>query len=158
MAVLVIVNAVDPSENMSYITCFLVRMATILLGTNRMLSEPTVALGRYVNLSQRNSNRKVCKIFYLFRLFYLYKEKIGDIAKEPYDGTDEQPLPDDDPAAGRESGLGTEGSPAAATTGSLGLQPPQVAGQNEVAESVAAPPSKPEHEEPNEDISGASHK
>ena len=158
MAMLVFFHAVDPSENMSYITCFLVRMATILLGANRMLSEPAVALGRYVNLSQCNSIRKVCKIFYLFRLFYLCKERIGDIAQEPYDGTDEQPLPDDDPEADREAGLGTEGSPAAATTRSLGsLQPPQVAGQNEVSASDVAPPSKPEHEEANEGISGASH-
>ena len=109
MAVLVFVHAVDLSENLSYITCFFVSMVILLLETNRMLSRPAVALGRYVNLSQCNSIRKVCKIFYLFRLFYLCKERIGDIAQEPYDGTDEQPLPDDDPEAGREDGLGTEG-------------------------------------------------
>ena len=48
---LLVFQAADPPESMGYITCFLVRMVTIILGTNRMLSEPTVALGRYVNLS-----------------------------------------------------------------------------------------------------------
>ena len=52
MAVLVFVHAVDLSENLSYITCFFVSMVILLLETNRMLSRPAVALGRYVNLSQ----------------------------------------------------------------------------------------------------------
>ena len=156
MAVLVFVHAVYPSENMSYITCFLVRMATLLLATNRMLSEPTVVLGRYVNLSQCNSIHKGWKFFYLFRLFYLhlpaYKERIGDIAEELPDGTDEQRLPDDNPATGREAGLGTEDSPSVGPhlglPGGLDLQPPQVASQNEVSASVVALPSKPDQEEP----------
>ena len=48
---MLVFQAADPPESLAYITCFLVRMVTIILGTNRMLSEPTVALGRYVNLS-----------------------------------------------------------------------------------------------------------
>ena len=48
---MLVFQAADPPEGMAYITCFLVRMLTIILGTNRMLSEPTVALGRYVNSS-----------------------------------------------------------------------------------------------------------
>ena len=49
MAMLVFFRAVELSENLSYVTCFFIRMVTFLLATNRMLSEPAVALGRYVN-------------------------------------------------------------------------------------------------------------
>ena len=48
---MLVFHAADPSESMSYVTCFLVRIVTIILATNRMLSEPTLALGRYVDLS-----------------------------------------------------------------------------------------------------------
>ena len=48
---MLVFHAADPSESMSYVTCLLVRIVTIILETNRMLSEPTLALGRYVNLS-----------------------------------------------------------------------------------------------------------
>ena len=48
---MLVFHGADPSESMSYVTCLLVRIVTIILATNHMLSQPTLALGRYVNLS-----------------------------------------------------------------------------------------------------------
>ena len=38
----------DPSQNMPNMLCILVRILIILVAANRVVSEPTVALGRYV--------------------------------------------------------------------------------------------------------------
>ena len=162
LAMLVFQAAVPP-ESMGYITCFLVRMVTIILGTNRVLSEPTVALGRYANLYQCNSISKVCKIFHLVRLFYLRlptrKERIGEITEKPPNDTNEQCLLDDDAADGKEAGIGIKESPAKGhhhgLRDGLGHQSPLIASQAEVAARVVASPFSPEHEEPNEDIGGA---